>query len=385
MVTYWVVDGQTTKWQQTGHDGSAAQFPEWQSERHANSLVDLKAAMGSNPPASCLQCHSTDYRIAIADGKTAPSGAEANCGITCVVCHAPHPGAAQNTNKGAWDEGFDSQLIGDPSNPSDLCSTCHNSQIGDGVLTAGTTVYENQKEVMNGTGAIGVPQGLPGVHKGKCIRRMPPTSYSHGSAQLGGNHTFTVISPKDAVDVSPVPVSTTIVSTAFPTASPNTPVLTQNVDVASMPYSACSTCHSNNVMANSSPQPIATATTFATATPYPNVTATYITVNVTRQIQNTGDKGLWLQDTLDQRQAAMHAAYINVAAELHNGGLRMGFQHSANDADYNGWLNGVLNDKGSSVRTAAELNWQKAYADWTYVGAEGSWGIHNYQYDSLVI
>ena len=60
MVTYWVVDGQTTKLQQAGHDDGAAQFPEWQSERHANSLVDLKAATGSNPPASCPQCHSAD-------------------------------------------------------------------------------------------------------------------------------------------------------------------------------------------------------------------------------------------------------------------------------------------------------------------------------------
>ena len=44
--TYWVVDGTTTPWQQSGHDGSAAQYPEWLSSGHANSLVNLKAAVG---------------------------------------------------------------------------------------------------------------------------------------------------------------------------------------------------------------------------------------------------------------------------------------------------------------------------------------------------
>ena len=289
-------------------------------------------------------------------------------------------------DRGHLSKDMDDQLVGNPSNPSDLCTGCHNSQIGSGVLAAGTTVYEDQQEVMNGTGAIGVPQGLPGVHKGKCVQcHMAPTSYSRGSAQLGGNHTMSIITPQDAVDATPVPVTTTVVSTAYPSASPNTQVITQNVDQASMPYSACSTCHNNNVQATASPQPIATATTTAIATPYPSVTATYITVTATRVVQNQGDKGLWLQDTIDQRQAAMHTAYNNVAAELHNGGLRMGYQHSANDADYNAWLNGVINNKSSSVWTTAELTWQKGYTDWTYVGAEGSWGIHNYQYDSQVI
>jgi hypothetical protein len=378
--TYWTVDGVGTKWQQTGHDGSAAQYPEWMSEGHANSLVDLKAAVGSNPPASCLKCHSADYRISVADGKPVPTGTEAQYGITCVGCHAPHKAG---TAKGAWDEDFDAQLVGDPANSSDLCSTCHQSEIGDGVMAAGNTFYENQKEVMNGTGAIGVPQGLPGVHKGKCVEcHMPPTSYSRGSAQLGGNHTFEIVTPKDAVDASPVPVTTTAsTATPVPNGSPfasATPVVTTYVDEASMPYSACSTCH-NKPTTELVPEPVATQTTD------PGSSSKPVKVTITRVLQNQGDKALWLQGTIDQRQTAMHAAYNNVAAALHSAGLRMGYTGSSNDVTYVNALNSQLNTKGSAKWNSAELLWQDGYTDWTYVAAEGSWGVHNYQYDSLVI
>ena len=64
------------------------------------------------------------------------------------------------------------------------------------------------KEMMDGYGAIDVP-AFPSVHKGKCIQcHMPPTSYSRGSVQLGGNHTFTIIEPEVAVEESPIPVAT---------------------------------------------------------------------------------------------------------------------------------------------------------------------------------
>ena len=53
-----------TVWQYRGHDGAANQYPDWKVEGHATALDDLKAVMGPNPPASCLQCHSADYRIA---------------------------------------------------------------------------------------------------------------------------------------------------------------------------------------------------------------------------------------------------------------------------------------------------------------------------------
>jgi len=218
---YWEYDSngdatpEPTVWQQKGHDGSASQYPEWKNEGHANALTALKAVMGPNPPASCLECHSADYRIAEEGAK--PTGAEAKYGITCVGCHTPHDAG---TTKGKWDEAFDAQLIGNPKNSSDLCITCHNGEIPEGQqATPGTEVHHPMKEMMAGYGAIGVDE-VPSVHEGKCVQcHMPPTSYGRGNPQLGGNHTFKIIDPEVAAGV--------------------TPLATGEV----MPYSACSTCH----------------------------------------------------------------------------------------------------------------------------------------------
>jgi hypothetical protein len=221
--TYWKdAEGNDLMWQQKGHDGSAAQYPEWANEGHAIALEALKAVMGPNPPARCLECHSADYRIAVEAGKTPPTGAEAKYGITCVGCHTPHEAG---TTKGVWDEEFDAQLIGDPKNPSDLCITCHNGELPfDTEATPGTEVHHPMKEMMAGYGAIGVPQ-IPSVHEGSCVQcHMPPTSYNSSgtSRQLGGNHTFTIIEPEVAAEVQPFE------------------------ELETMPYSACSTCHGGN-------------------------------------------------------------------------------------------------------------------------------------------
>ena len=189
---------------------------------------------------------------------------------------------------------------------------------------------------MNGTGAIGVPQGLPGVHKGKCVQcHMAPTSSGHGGVQLGGNHTFKVIYPKVA---------------AAATAGTTT----------GMPFSACSTCHSEGTTpSNATPDPLAT--------------------NV--------------QPIADAHQAKIKGLYAKTTTDLQAAGERMGYAQppatkTAVDpaVSYISWLNNTLNAKGTpSTWSPDELKWQQAYTDWTYISAEGSWGIHNWQYDSLVI
>ena len=176
-MNYWKdAEGNDMLWQRDGHDGSAAQYPEWQNEGHAMALDALKAVMGPNPPGACLECHSADYRIAEAAGKTPPTGAQTKYGITCVGCHTPHDAG---TTKGTWDEEFDAQLIGNPKNGSDLCITCHNGELPVGTeATPGTEVHHPMKEMMAGYGAIGVDE-VPSVHEGKCIQcHMPPTSYA---------------------------------------------------------------------------------------------------------------------------------------------------------------------------------------------------------------
>jgi len=263
LMTYWKdANGNDLPWQAKGHEGSSAQYPEWKNEGHANSLTVLKAAVGPNPPASCLECHSADYRIAVEAGKTPPTGAQTKDGITCVGCHTPHDAG---TAKGVWDEAFDTQLITDSSKT--LCVTCHNGEIPEGsTASPGAEVHHPMKEMMDGYGAIDVAS-FPSVHKGKCVQcHMPPTSYGQSKPQLGGNHTFKIITPQVAADVQP-----------------------QNLGLSAapviMPYSACSTCHSR-----------------------------------------PGDNSaLWLQDTIDQRQSWTKAKIVDIHNALAAAARRFGY------------------------------------------------------------
>ncbi len=339
VMSYWLnADASTTVWQQKGHDGSAAQYPEWAGSLHANSLTDLKA--GGFVAPSCLKCHSADYQMAVAAGKTPPTVAQAKYGDTCVSCHTPHQPGKTN---GVWDSAFDTQLVGNPDNPSDLCTTCHVAQDEAGVeVTAsneavpGTTTYNDQKQIMAGVGAIDVPS-MPGVHEGKCVDcHMPPTSYSRGAVQLGGNHTMKIIDPAVAAAVSPIPIATVTPSpwaTSSATPSPATSVVN-----GVMPFSACSTCHGR------SSDPLAT----------------------------------YLSSTITQRQAQMHAWDDQAITELTAAAVRLGYSDIAG-------ANAGINAKAQSDWTADELAFQKAFTNESFVAKEGSWGIHNWQYASAVI
>jgi hypothetical protein len=374
LMTYWKIDGVDSVWQQKGHDGSAAQYPGWASEGHANALVDLKAVMGPNPPASCLECHSADYRIAEEDEK--PTGAEAKYGVTCVGCHTPHE---KGTVTGAWDEAFDAQLVGDSTG---MCTDCHNGELNGKEATPGSTVHHPMKEMMDGVGAIDVPKGSPSVHKGKCIEcHMPPTSYSRGSVQLGGNHTFTIIEPEEAVEASPIPVATTTAkATSTPTPGTTRVTTTLTVTQNHMPYSACSTCHDANE--DALPVVVSTVTTSPNPTPAPTTTA--VTVVVT-QNAGGGDTALWLQKTLDQRHEAMQMRIDEVTAELVAGSARMGYPAGTSDADTISKTLAAIAARPAADRTASEINFQKGYTNRTFVEAEGSMGIHNYAYANAVV
>ncbi|MFA4966468.1 MAG: hypothetical protein WC709_12665, partial [Thermoleophilia bacterium] len=322
LMMYWKdAAGNDLPWQQVGHDGSAAQYPEWANEGHANSLIDLKEAIGDNPPATCLQCHSADYRIAKAGEK--PTGLQAKYGITCVGCHTPHDAG---TVTGVWDEEFDAQLIGDSRS---MCEDCHNASLTAGQAAApGTEIHHPMKEMMAGFGAIDVPK-IPSVHKGKCIQcHMPPTSYSRGSAQLGGNHTFTIIEPGVAAEASPIPIRTT---TPSPSASP---VVTTGV----MPYSACSTCHGRAT------DPLAT----------------------------------YVQDTIEQRQEWTRAEIALIWDELDAGAGRLGYADSTA-------AHTALMAIPAGSRTAGQTSFLKAFTNVEFVESEGSYGIHNWAYTNAIV
>ena len=87
-------------WQQTGHDGSAAQYPDWAIEGHANALdrSHQPVVLGLPDEATkqeCLECHSADFRILEEAGEN-PTSADAKYGITCVGL--PH--AAREHHRG---------------------------------------------------------------------------------------------------------------------------------------------------------------------------------------------------------------------------------------------------------------------------------------------
>jgi nitrate/TMAO reductase-like tetraheme cytochrome c subunit len=389
--TYWSVDGADSVWQQTGHDGSAAQYPEWASEgpanalSHANALETLTSEpfwgfMSESDKQACLECHSADFRIMKEAGKAVTS-ADVQYGVTCVGCHAPHEAGKV---KGVWDEEFDAQLaMSDPddTNGSDLCTQCHNAEIPVGqAATPGEDIHHPMKEMMDGYGAIGVPK-TPSVHKGKCIQcHMPPTSYSRGSAQLGGNHTFNIIQPQDAVDASPIPVATaTAKATALPLpGTTNYPVITTTVTTtqASMPYSACSTCHDNNAKA-------AQVITATTATPNPAANPLLVNVTVLQQAAG-GDKGLWLQNTIEQRQQWTHDQLDAINADLETAAGKLGFvASSAGSASLNA-RNQIVTIPAASW-TSNQRNFLDAYTNHQFVESEGSYGLHNWAYSVAIV
>jgi nitrate/TMAO reductase-like tetraheme cytochrome c subunit len=375
LMKYWKdPEGNDMPWQLIGHDGSAAQYPEWAGEGHAGALQGLTSLpfWASLPEASkqeCLECHSADFRIMKEAGKTVTS-ADVKYGITCAGCHAPHD---KGTVKGAWDEEFDAQLVGDANlagNGSNLCTTCHNSEIPAGTTASpGADVHHPMKEMMDGYGAIDVA-AFPSVHKGKCIEcHMAPTSYSRGSVQLGGNHTFTIIEPEQAVEASPIPIaSATARATAWPNPSASVITTTKTVTQDSMPYSACSTCHNNGQ--KPTPVPVATATTSANATA--------IAVTITQNVANQGDKALWLQDTIEQRRAWTEAKVAEIHTELNAAAVRLGYanEKAARDA---------LVAIPAADRTADQTEFLKAYTNVQYVASEGSYGLHNWDYSRQIV
>jgi len=398
--TYWqipdpssTVPGATmdSVWQQTGHDGSAAQYPEWASEgpanalSHANALETLTsepfwAFLSESDKQSCLECHSADFRIMKEAGKAVTS-ADVQYGVTCVGCHTPHEAGKV---KGVWDEEFDAQLaMSNPAdtNGSDLCTQCHNAEIPVGqAATPGEDIHHPMKEMMDGYGAIGVPK-TPSVHKGKCIQcHMPPTSYSRGAVQLGGNHTFNIIQPQEAVDASPIPFATTTAkATATPSGSP-TAVVTTTLTVTqdSMPYSACSTCHDNNV--KPTPQPVSTVTT----TPSPAASPIQVTVTVLQNKGGVGDKGLWLQNTIEQRQQWTMDQLDEINADLETAAGKLGFVATSTASASVNAKDQIVTIPAASW-TSNQRNFLDAYTNHQFVESEGSYGLHNWAYSVAIV
>jgi hypothetical protein len=310
---YWKVNGVDTPWVSSGHDGSAVQYVDWSggADKHSNALTLLKDAVGPNPPASCLKCHSADYLIAPDGAK--PTGAQAQYGVTCVGCHTPH---VKGTAEGVWNKEFTPQLRTDSQKT--LCVTCHNGEIPEGTTASpGAEIHHPMKEMIDGYGAIDVAS-FPSAHKGKCVQcHMPPTTLSRGEKQLGANHTFKIIMPSVAAAVDPV---------------------TSGALTTTMPYSACTTCHS----------------------------------------RPGDDAAVWLQDTIDQRQEWTKAKIVEIHDELAAGAVRLGY---ADEAAAHTALVAIP----AADRTFGQTNFLKAFTNVGFVESEGSYGLHNWDYSREIV
>lgn len=323
------------------HAGGATQYEDWAQPQDLHSvalktLTDLGTGSFLN---SCLKCHSTDYRIIDEWNKqrglkagdpgyrTLPTITTAKYGITCQACHTTHDKGA-SPSAGVWNQDFDTQL---KAPAKQLCVGCHTAELDanptPGVATPGEAVHHPMKEMMDGTGAIDVPQGSPSVHKGKCVQcHMPPTGYGQGVAGTAANHVFQIIQPQEAEQ------ATATVSVGGVT-GPNP-----------MPYSACSKCHA----------------------------------------RPGDDRAVWIQDTLTDRQSAMHNWDDQVTAALGAAATKLGFA-GATAADKRANANAALNAIGQGKWNASQLLFQKAFTNQQYIESEGSWGIHNWDYARTVI
>lgn len=61
-------------------------FEQWSTSKHSIALAEIRWL--PEYEASCLSCHSTDYRLAPEDDK--PGVADASYSLECVACHTPH-------------------------------------------------------------------------------------------------------------------------------------------------------------------------------------------------------------------------------------------------------------------------------------------------------
>jgi len=123
---------------------------EYRESLHARSLQPIKSR--SSARDTCLECHSTDYRLAEEGAK--PTIAEAQYSITCALCHDPHG------------SGHEAQLR---KEGYELCMECHTSEGATSLTT--TSPHHASAEVFMGISAAGVPNTV-GPHTnmpGKCV------------------------------------------------------------------------------------------------------------------------------------------------------------------------------------------------------------------------
>ena len=141
------------------------EFADWQNSEHSKALSLMKEKHTGDRgeiTTKCLQCHSTDYRLAGEDKK--PDVKSARYGVTCVACHDPHGRDRSGRFK---------------RDGRNICGGCH---------------IDSMSVVSAGKGKRHYPCPQTAVECADC--HMPFVVTSGGSYSIRG-HAFKIIKPSD--------------------------------------------------------------------------------------------------------------------------------------------------------------------------------------------
>ncbi|MFH1110609.1 MAG: multiheme c-type cytochrome [Planctomycetota bacterium] len=112
-------------------------YEQWSTSKHAAALAEIR--WRSDYGASCVECHTTDYRLASEDDR--PSAWEVAYGLECVACHDPHGTPNEHHLRMSAEA---------------LCVQCHTLDGG----VPGMTPDRGQGEFMDGMGGFTI-EGAP--------------------------------------------------------------------------------------------------------------------------------------------------------------------------------------------------------------------------------
>ena len=149
------------------------------------------------------------------------------------------------------------------------------------------------------------------------------------------------------------------------------------------------TCHNNDSPEVEGPEPVTATTT----TPTPTASPLIVKVDVTQNANGNaipgasatsspstkgGDKAMWLQATLEQRQTWTKAKVAEIWAALDTAAKNLGYADT--DAAHT-----ALVDMAPATRTTAQNAFLAGFTNNEFVESEGSFGLHNWDYSREIV
>jgi predicted CXXCH cytochrome family protein len=167
----------------SGHNKSMnhVYYNEWVLSGHSDSRANLKDAEGKPLPyasASCMHCMSAEGYLKASGYESSyfasyePSPATDQYDIECAVCHTVHSKTGEP--------------LGLRVDETQICSQCHNGELGTSDPVPGSTVRHPQEEMLAGSGLLDVePSEEPFMGEASCVDcHMPETRAGRQSHRM---------------------------------------------------------------------------------------------------------------------------------------------------------------------------------------------------------